>query len=55
MQTLRITVNHQSYEVKVDLSTTLLEVLREKLSITSPKVGCNSGDCRGLTGVSMVQ
>jgi carbon-monoxide dehydrogenase small subunit len=45
MHTLRITVNHQYCEVKVDLSTTLLEVLREKLSITSPKVGCNSGDC----------
>lgn len=45
MYTLEITVNGQSYAVPVELRTTLLEVLREKLFITSPKVGCNSGDC----------
>jgi carbon-monoxide dehydrogenase small subunit len=45
MQTLELTVNGQRYQVVVGLKTTLLEVLREKLFITSPKVGCNSGDC----------
>ena len=45
MHTLEITVNGQSYAVLVELKTSLLEVLREKLFITSPKIGCNSGDC----------
>jgi carbon-monoxide dehydrogenase small subunit len=45
MHTLEITVNGQFYAVPVELKASLLEVLREKLFITSPKVGCNSGDC----------
>jgi carbon-monoxide dehydrogenase small subunit len=45
MHTLEITVNGQFYAVPVELKTSLLEVLREKLFITSPKIGCNSGDC----------
>ncbi len=45
MYKLELTVNGQAHEVLVDLKTTLLEVLRDKLYITSPKAGCNSGDC----------
>ena len=45
MYSLELIVNGQSYQVTVDLKTTLLEVLRDKLFITSPKVGCNTGDC----------
>jgi len=45
MYSLEFTVNGQPREVVVDLKTTLLEVLRDKLFITSPKEGCNSGDC----------
>jgi aerobic carbon-monoxide dehydrogenase small subunit len=45
MHTLELTVNGQGYKVEVGLKTTLLEVLRDKLHITSPKVGCNTGDC----------
>ncbi len=45
MYSLEFTVNGQLCEVAVDLKTTLLEVLRDKLLITSPKEGCNTGDC----------
>jgi carbon-monoxide dehydrogenase small subunit len=45
MATLEITVNGLPYRAEVELKTTLVEVLRDKLGITSPKVGCNSGDC----------
>jgi len=45
MAMLEITVNGLLRKVEVRLKTTLLEVLRDKLGITSPKIGCNSGDC----------
>ncbi len=45
MPTLKLKVNGRHYEVEAEPTTTLLEVLRNKLLITSPKVGCNTGDC----------
>jgi len=45
MYSIELKVNGRPYSVMVDLKTTLLEVLRDKLFITSPKVGCNTGDC----------
>ncbi len=45
MYSLELTVNGRSYQVAVNHKTTLLQVLRDKLFITSPKVGCNTGDC----------
>jgi aerobic-type carbon monoxide dehydrogenase small subunit (CoxS/CutS family) len=45
MPLLELEVNGRSHRVEVELSTTLLEVLREQLQITSPKNGCNGGDC----------
>ncbi len=45
MHTLELVVNGIRRQLSVDLKTTLLEVLREKLHITSPKAGCNTGDC----------
>ena len=45
MYPLELTVNGRSCQVAVDFKTTLLEVLREKLFIPSPKAGCNTGDC----------
>ncbi len=45
MPWLELEVNGRSHRVEVELSTTLLEVLREELQITSPKNGCNGGDC----------
>ena len=45
MGLLEINVNGTAYNVEVGLTTNLLEVLREKLHIMSPKFGCESGDC----------
>jgi carbon-monoxide dehydrogenase small subunit len=45
MDALKLKVNGRNYEVETDPATTLLEVLRNKLLITGPKVGCNTGDC----------
>ena len=45
MAILEFKVNGTSHQVVVEATTTLLEVLREKLMITSPKTGCNTGDC----------
>jgi carbon-monoxide dehydrogenase small subunit len=45
MYTLELKVNGLGYKVDVQSTTTLLEVLRDKLGITSPKVGCDTGDC----------
>ena len=42
---LELTVNGQRCSVVVEPTTTLLQVLREKLLITGPKNGCNTGDC----------
>jgi aerobic carbon-monoxide dehydrogenase small subunit len=45
MELLEIKVNGSLHRVEVGLTTNLLEVLREKLHIMSPKMGCESGDC----------
>lgn len=45
MYTLTLNVNDRTHKVEVEADTSLLEVLRDKLSITSPKLGCNTGDC----------
>ncbi len=45
MPVLELKVNGRDHQVLVQATSTLLEVLRDKLMITSPKVGCNTGDC----------
>ena len=45
MPSLDLNVNGRYYRVEVEIDTTLLEVLRDKLRITGPKAGCNTGDC----------
>jgi carbon-monoxide dehydrogenase small subunit len=45
MYSLELTVNGLGHKVEVQPMTTLLEVLRDKLGVTSPKVGCDTGDC----------
>lgn len=45
MYNITLKVNGDEYRVEVKATTTLLEVLRDKLFITSAKVGCNTGDC----------
>jgi aerobic-type carbon monoxide dehydrogenase small subunit (CoxS/CutS family) len=46
---MRLTVNGTEHEVLSPPLTTLLEVLREELSITSPKAGCLQGGCGACT------
>ncbi|GFP21882.1 aerobic carbon-monoxide dehydrogenase small subunit [Candidatus Hakubella thermalkaliphila] len=38
-------VNGESCSLEVEPQETLLEVLRERLGITSPKYGCGKGEC----------
>lgn len=45
LSTITLKVNGRNYTVEVKPSDSLLEVLRDKLHITSPKIGCNTGDC----------
>lgn len=42
-------INGLSYNVNVEPDETLLDVLREKLDITSPKRGCEMGECGACT------
>lgn len=44
-----ITVNGVAHEIESPPLTTLLDVLREELAITSPKAGCEQGGCGACT------
>jgi aerobic-type carbon monoxide dehydrogenase small subunit (CoxS/CutS family) len=46
---LRLTVNGVAHDVSSPPLTTLLQVLREELFITSPKAGCQQGGCGACT------
>ena len=48
-QILKFTCNNNPVEVLIKPEMTLLEVLRDKLGVTSPKCGCNHGDCGACT------
>lgn len=43
--TIRFTLNGREMEVKVKPNTTLLDLLRRRLKITSVKRGCERGEC----------
>jgi aerobic carbon-monoxide dehydrogenase small subunit len=45
MALLKIKVNGRDHRLEVEPAANLLTVLREQLFITSPKVGCETGDC----------
>ena len=47
--TITLNVNGEPWDVDVAANDTLLEVLREKVGIKSPKVGCERGDCGACT------
>ena len=46
---MRLTVNGVEHDVLSPPLTTLLDVLREELFITSPKAGCQQGGCGACT------
>lgn len=46
---MRLTVNGTEHDVHAPPITTLLQVLREELFITSPKAGCQQGGCGACT------
>ena len=46
---MRLTVNGVEHDIGSPPLTTLLDVLREELFITSPKAGCQQGGCGACT------
>ncbi|MGB9358600.1 MAG: (2Fe-2S)-binding protein [Acidimicrobiia bacterium] len=46
---LKIKVNGEDWTVEAAPADVLLDVLREKLGVKSPKIGCERGDCGSCT------
>jgi carbon-monoxide dehydrogenase small subunit len=45
MYEITLTLNHEKRKVFVEPNDVLLDVLRDKLGVKSPKCGCDRGDC----------
>lgn len=50
-QTIHLTVNGSDHALVVDTRSTLLEVLREQLQLTSVHRSCNEGECGVCTAL----
>jgi len=48
-QIIRLRINAEEHELHISASETLLEVLRERLSLTGAKEGCQDGSCGACT------
>jgi len=49
MLNIKFEVNNQTYELEVDDSKRLLDILREDLGLTGTKEGCGVGECGACT------
>lgn len=49
MKEISINLNFELRQVRVEPSETLLDVLRDKFGVKSPKCGCERGDCGACT------
>jgi xanthine dehydrogenase YagT iron-sulfur-binding subunit len=47
--TITLTIDGECHELTVDTRSTLLDVLRERVGNTSPKKGCDHGQCGSCT------
>jgi len=48
-QMITFVLNEETRAVEVEPNDVLLDILREKLGVKSPKVGCERGDCGACT------
>ena len=46
---ITLVVDGETRSLRVDIRTTLLDALRERLQVTSPKKGCDHGQCGSCT------
>jgi carbon-monoxide dehydrogenase small subunit len=46
---IKINVNEKEYELMIEPSETLIDVLRNRLGLTGTKEGCGVGDCGACT------
>ena len=46
---ITLTLNRETRSVEVEPNDILLDVLRDKLGVKSPKIGCERGDCGACT------
>jgi carbon-monoxide dehydrogenase small subunit len=46
---LKLKVNGEDWEIDVAPADVLLDVLRERIGVKSPKIGCERGDCGSCT------
>jgi len=49
MEKIAFTLNGEKRNIYVEPNDILLEVLRQKMGVTSPKCGCDNGDCGACT------